>query len=373
MFTDVSTEMTYPLIPLFLSARLGVGPEIIGVIEGIAESIASLLKSFSGHISDRVGKRKELAVFGYFLSTIGKFFLYLAASWPVVLLARAIDRFGKGIRTAPRDAIIAESVDRDVQGRAFGLHRTLDTFGAALGILISMFLVVNLPKDVSIYQKIFLISLIPAVLGVVVLMFAKETRHKEHKATISLSWKSLDPKLRKFLLVTLLFTLGNSSNQFILLRAHDLGISILGVLGLYLAYNLSYSLLSYPAGRLSDRIGRRHVIVPGYVFFGIVYFLLANSRTATHLLAIFIIYGFYMGLTEGTEKALISDLANPDIKATTLGLHATLVGFGLFPASAIAGLLWKFGGPQMMFYFGSATGIIAAILMWFVLFEAEQT
>lgn len=370
--TDVSTEMTYPLVPLFLTIRLGAGPEIVGLIEGIAESIASVLKAFSGYISDRIGRRKFLAIAGYSLSTIGKFFLYVAGSWPVVLLARVIDRFGKGVRTAPRDALVAESVDETVQGRAFGLHRAMDTLGAAAGVAIAMFIVYRLPEDIHLYQKIFLYSLIPAALGVAALFLVREVRRKRNESVLSLNLKALDPTLKKFLLVTFLFTLGNSSDQFIILRARSLELSLLSILGLYFAFNVSYGLLSYPAGRLSDLIGRRRIIVPGYLFYGLVYLMLALSKTAAHLLFIFILYGFYKGLTDGVEKALVSDLSKPEIKATALGLHATLVGIGLFPASFIAGLLWKYFGYQATFYFGSIIGFLAAFLMWYILYTAEK-
>lgn len=370
--TDISTEMTYPLVPLFLTVRLGAGPEIIGLIEGIAESVASILKAFSGYISDRLGRRKILAIAGYSFSTLGKFFLYIAGSWPVVLFARVIDRFGKGVRTAPRDALVAESVDGTVQGRAFGLHRTMDTFGAAAGVAIAMFFVYKLPEDIHLYQKIFLFSLIPAILGVLALFLVREVRKAENRYSFSISWKTVDPTLKKFLLVTFLFTLGNSSDQFIILRARGLEMSIVSILGLYFAFNVSYGLLSYPAGRISDLIGRRRIIVPGYIFYGVVYLALALSKTGAHLLLIFIVYGFYKGLTEGVEKALVSDLSQPVIKATALGLHATLVGIGLFPASFIAGLLWKYLGYQATFYFGACTGFLSAFLMWYILYTAER-
>jgi len=370
--TDVSTEMTYPLLPLFLTATLGASPAILGVIEGIAESVASLLKAFSGYVSDRVGRRKPLAILGYALSPLSKFLLYVAGSWPVVLVARVLDRFGKGIRTAPRDALIAESVEPEKRGRAFGLHRTLDTLGAAFGVLLAMGLLMNLPRSTHVVRSIFLYSVVPAALGVLVLFLVREVKAHARAGSLHLSWRELDPVLKQFLIITFIFSLGNSSNQFILLRASTLGTSTFGVLGLYLAFNLSYALFSYPAGRISDRFGRRRVIVPGYLFYALVYFLLAFSKSTAHFLAIFILYGLYMALTEGVEKALVSDLARPEIKASALGVHATLVGIGLFPASALGGWLWNAISPRATFYFGSAMGVAGALGMAFVLRELDN-
>nr|WP_256201037.1 MFS transporter [Thermoanaerobacter thermocopriae] len=217
LLTDISTEMVYPLIPLFLTSQLGASPTIVGIIEGFAESLASILKVFSGYISDKVGKRKPLAIAGYSFSTIGKMFLYFATSWGWVFLGRTSDRFGKGIRTAPRDALIAEAVDKENIGRAYGLHRALDTLGATIGIALAYYFLTFYRGD---YKAVFMYSLIPAFLGVFVLFFAKEsTVKRELSKKLSFSWRSLDRRLQMFLIVILIFALGNSSNQFLLLRA----------------------------------------------------------------------------------------------------------------------------------------------------------
>jgi MFS family permease len=367
--TDVSTEMVYPLLPLYLTLRLGVGPEVVGFIEGIAESLSSLLKVFSGYLSDRVGKRKPLAISGYALSTLGKFFLYISTSWWWVLLGRVVDRFGKGVRTAPRDAIIGDSVPSLKRGQAFGLHRALDTFGAVSGVALAYYFFLHLKEKASAFNSIFLLSLIPAFLGVIILTFARETgqgkRQREH---IKLStWKDLPPRLKGFLIVVLLFTLGNSSNQFLILRAKNIGFTAAQAILLYLTFNLVYGLSAYPAGKFSDKVGRRILLVSGYLAYGLVYFGFAAFKQPYFIWTLFALYGIYMGFTEGVEKALVTDLSPSELRATVIGLHATLVGLGLFPASLIAGLLWRFLGAQAPFFFGGALGIAASLGMLLVL------
>jgi MFS family permease len=364
--TDISTEMVYPLIPLYLTSRLGASPAIVGLIEGVAESTASLLRVFSGYISDLIGRRKPLAILGYGSSTLGKVFLYLSHSWGFVFIGRWIDRFGKGIRTAPRDALIADSTDPTRRGRAFGLHRAMDTFGAVIGIILAYYFFTRFSGD---YSRVFLYSLIPAFLGVFALFFVKESRKTVKGSTSKpvLKWSLLDRRLKGFLIVTLIFTLGNSSNQFLLLRAKNLGFNDATVLLLYLTYNLVYMAFAYPAGRISDRIGRKKLIVVGYLFYGLVYFGFAMVASGSYLWVLFGLYGIYIGLTEGVQKALISDIAPVETRATLIGLHATLEGIGLLPASFIAGLLWNNISASAPFYFGGLMGIISAVGMLLVL------
>lgn len=366
--------MIYPLLPLYLTLRLGVGPEIVGVIEGIAESLASLLKVFSGFISDKLGKRKPLAILGYASSTVGKFFLYISTSWWWVLLGRVVDRFGKGVRTAPRDAIIADSTKPSNRGQAFGLHRALDTLGAVFGIVIAYFLFINFQKKTEIYNLIFLFSLIPAFLGVLVLSLVKETgRGKKERKAFDLScFKDLPLRLKGFLVVIFLFTLGNSSNQFLILRAKNIGFTVAQSILLYLVFNIVYSLSSYPAGKISDRVGRRALIVLGYLSYGLVYLGFAFPTHFYLIWALFAFYGIYMGFTEGVEKALVADLSPLDLRATVIGLHATLVGLGLFPASFLAGVLWQFFGARAPFIFGGAMGVLASLGMLYVLRLPEE-
>ncbi|MBI5555895.1 MAG: MFS transporter [Elusimicrobia bacterium] len=367
LLTDISSEMVYPLLAIFLNTALGASPAVIGLIEGLAESLASILKVFSGYISDKLKVRKSLAIIGYSSSTIGKAFLYLATSWWWVLAARVIDRFGKGVRTAPRDALIADSSAKEKTGRNFGLHRMMDSVGAVIGVAIAYWLITFNPGKFDI-RNIFLISLVPAFIGVAVLFLIREKKPApgEPARKITLKWSVLPRKLKLFLLVTLLFTLGNSSNQFLLLRAKHLGFTTATVLLLYLVYNLVYALVSYPAGRLSDKIGRKKLLVWGYIFYGGVYLGFAMTNQPTYLWGLFGLYGLYIGVTEGVEKALIADIAPEHLRATMIGLHATLVGIGLFPASFIAGILYNIH-PAAAFYFGGITGLLAAVGLMLVL------
>lgn len=362
--TDVSSEMVYPLLPLYLTTRLGASPAIIGVIEGIAESLSSLLKVFSGYVSDRVQRRKPLAILGYSSSTLGKLLLYLSTSWAWVLGGRIVDRFGKGVRTAPRDALIADGTEAGRRGQAYGLHRALDTAGAALGVILALIFMTAYRGN---YKVVFLLSLIPAALGVGTLFFAREIRGRAPTTSLSFRWSALPRRLQAFLIVVLLFTLGNSSNQFLLLRAQDLGFAPQIVLLLYLTYNVVYALFSYPAGRLSDIIGRKSLLVSGYLFYGLVYLGFAIVGGASLLWPLFAAYGLYIAFTEGVEKALVADIAPKELRATLIGLHATFVGIGLLPASFIAGALWNLFGAPAPFYFGSVMGLLAALGLWLVI------
>ncbi len=365
LLTDISSEMVYPLLPFFLVSSLGASPAILGLIEGVAESLASLLKVVSGYISDRAGRRKPLTILGYAGSAFGKLFLYLAGSWGVVFAARVVDRLGKGVRTAPRDALIAESSATGKRGRAFGLHRAMDSAGAAVGVLLAFMLISSAPGD---FRRVFLWSVIPAGLGVVILFFVRETRLQGHRAATlpHFRWHGLPSKLRAFLIIALLFSVGNSSNAFLLLRAGELHFHPAQILLLYLAYNISYALFSYPAGRVSDVLGRKMVLVAGYILFAVVYFgfaFVANAGRTWITWALFILYGIFSAFTDGVEKALVTDLAPAEMRATAIGLHATLVGIGLLPASLIAGQLWTHIGPEAALGLGGLTGLIAAIAL----------
>lgn len=360
-FTDVSSEMLYPLIPLFLTAQLGATPAIVGIIEGIAESLSSLLKVFSGYWSDKTVKRKPLALGGYSLSGLGKIFILFATAWPLVFWGRILDRFGKGIRTAPRDALIAEACPEGKYGAGFGLHRAMDTMGAVIGVLIAYIILSHQTEN---YRQVFLFALIPAFIGVMVLFLVKEKKNRcdyvVKKFSLA-SWRDLESKIKGFYVIIFLFALGNSSNHFLLLRAYDYGFNSQTVLLLYLVYNTVYALSSYPAGRLSDFIGRRTVLVAGYLFYGLIYLGFAFAAKSAYFWYLFGAYGFYAAFTEGVEKAFIAEIAPKDQRATFLGLHATLVGIGLLPASILAGFFWTAFGPQAPFFLGAALGLTAAL------------
>lgn len=369
LLTDISSEMIYPLVPLYLTAVLGASPSILGLIEGIAESLASLLKVFSGRISDRFERRKPLAIAGYGLSAAGKVLFVVATSWGGIFWARVSDRFGKGIRTAPRDAIIAESVEGGSRGQAFGLHRAMDTAGAVAGIGIAYWLFNRYQGE---YMMVFMIAIIPAVLGTMLLFLVSESGRGATTAAkkVVFVWGGLDRRLRRFILVTFLFNLGNSSNQFLLVKAGTAGFSPEQVILLYLLMNVGYFVISYPAGLLSDRVGRRGILVAGYALYGLVYLGFALSQAAWQYVALFAVYGLYTGLTDGVEKALLADIAPSEQKATVFGLHAMTVGVALLPASLLAGVLWDTLGAAAPFWFGGITGLTAAVGFWTVLKKA---
>lgn len=366
LLTDISSEMVYPILPLYLTSRLGVTPTIVGLIEGIAESLASLLKVFSGYISDSLGRRKPLALLGYTSSTLGKFFLYISTSWGWVMAGRIIDRFGKGIRTAPRDALIADSSKEENRGQAYGMHRALDTFGASIGVILAYYFFTSYRGD---YTLVFLFSLIPAIVAILLLSTVKERPNEAmiKKEKLMFQWKGLDVRFKLFLFFTFFFTLGNSSNQFLLLRASYLGFNPSSVILLYLFYNIIYTLMSYPFGVLSDKIGRKLLLVGGYLFYGLVYFSFAIVENSAYLWVLFGVYGLYIASTEGVEKALVADMAPKEIRATLMGLHSTLVGIGLLPASLIAGILWDRLGVRTPFFLGGAIGCISALGLAMVL------
>lgn len=364
-FTDLGTYMVYPLVPLFL-ASVGTTPFVIGVIEGVAESLTSLLQFVFGYTSDRIRKRKSLAIFGYGLSAVGRGLLVLSTSWVGVFLWRLSDRIGKGIRTAPRDALIAESGGKKRHGRSFGLHQMMDMTGAALGVLIAYLI---LKQGGGHYSTVFLYSLLPVALGLLMLFFVRETKEKKvmKKPKFEFKWSLLDPRLKQLLLVVLLFTFANSSNQFLILRASDLGVSATDALLLYLLFHLTGALFAYPVGRLSDRIGRRGLLTAGYLLYGAVYLGFAIVGSAKWVGLLFALYGVYSGLTKGVEKALVADAAPDDLKATMMGMYAMFVAIGLLPASLAAGWLWDRYGASAPFYFNGVLALVTAFLLHRVL------
>ena len=367
-FTDISTEMVYPILPLYLSSIMGATPTIIGIIEGIAESLASVVKLFSGIIADKYGNKKRLAFFGYSSSVLNKIIILLSVTWAGVLCARIIDRFGKGIRTAPRDALIAESAHKSQLGKAYGLHKGLDLLGTAVGILLAYII---LSRNASDYKKIFLYSLIPAAIGIICIIFVKDRKEKTAKKPVVFKWRTLDKRLKLFLVFIFIFTLGNSSNAFILLRAYNAGFTAQNAILLYFLYNIVASALSYPFGNLSDKIGRKNILCAGYFLYGIVYFGIGLFSDKPLFIALFVIYGFYTALTTGVERALIVEIVPETQKASALGLHAAIVGIGLLPASIIAGLLWDSINQSMPFLFGGTLAFITSIGV-FIIFSARR-
>lgn len=364
LFVDMSTEMVYPLVPLFLTATLGASPAIVGVIEGIAESIASLLKVFSGYIGDVYHNKKRLAFAGYSASVLYKIILLLAASWPGVLVARVIDRTGKGIRTAPRDALVAQSSDGKKLGGSFGLHKMLDMAGSSLGALLAyIFVVTNFG-----FHKAFLFSIIPAIIGISLIFAVREDKcNAKTCEKLSLKGLKLDGKLKAYLAVIFIFCLGNSSNTFLLLKAQERGFSASQVILLYLIFNVAASVLAIPSGKLSDKFGRSRTLVPGYLIYGLVYLGFALLSAKPAVLLLFIAYGAYTALISGAERAFIVENAPSGLKGTILGLYGMLQGIGLLLSSIIAGLLWDNISSNAPFLFGGAIGMISALIISVIL------
>lgn len=374
--TDISSEMLAYLIPLFLANVLKTGTAVIGLIDGIAETTASLTKIYSGWLSDKLGRRKWLTVLGYTISTVAKPFLYFANTWGWVLGVRFADRLGKGVRTAPRDALVAGSVDEKQRGLAFGLHRAGDTAGAFVGLLIATIIIWLTQAGAAqlqqrTFQIVILASIIPAALAVLALAIgAREVRQTGNSSAPVLSLKGMDSRFKIFLVIVVLFTLGNSSDSFIVLRAQERGLNLLQVMAMLLTFNLVYSLLSGPLGALSDRIGRRRLIIAGWAAYGLVYLGFALSRTGWQVWTLFGLYGIYYAAVEGTAKALVADLVPAEKRGTAYGLYNAAVGLAALPASAIAGLLWQgaFGwsgfGPAAPFFFGAGMALLAGFLFW---------
>jgi MFS family permease len=362
LFTDISSEMIYPLLPLFLTSVLHAGPAFLGTIEGVAESTASLLKLFSGIASDRMPGRKKLVLAGYTISSLARPLTALALTPLAVLGIRFADRVGKGIRTSPRDALIADSVDPSVRGKAFGFHRSMDHTGAIIGPLFATLILTCFAADL---RTVFLLAAIPG--GVAVLLIILKVRDVEKKGAKS-GGSSLgvfpQGKLRSYLLVLFIFTLGNSSDVFLLLRAGQLGVSLPHITLLWSFFHLVKMLSSMPFGALSDRIGRRGVIISGWGVYAFAYAGFAFAGNEFQFWLLFAVYGLFYGLTEGVEKALLTDLAPPTERGKTFGWYNFTVGAGALPASIIFGLIWQQAGPKEAFGFGAILACLAAILLY---------
>ena len=374
-FMDISSEMVINLIPLFLSNALGVKTSIIGLIEGVAESTASVLKVFSGWLSDKLKARKWPAVLGYALSAFSKPLFYFANSWGWVAGVRWADRVGKGIRTGPRDALVADSIKPEQRGLAFGFHRAADTGGAMVGLLIALGVVwaaqsTQVELGLPTFQMVVLASLIPAFLAVLSLAIgAVETGVKDEREIPKFSFKSLGKRFVIFMLIVGLFDLGNSSDAFLVLRAQERGLSVTGILAMLAVFNLVYTLISTPAGALSDRVGREKMIIGGWIVYALVYLGFGLAATAWHIWVLYILYGLYYGLAYGTAKAMVADLVPAELRGTAYGTYNAMLGMIDLPASLIAGLLWQGAGkwdgfgPSAPFLFGACAALLAAVLM----------
>ncbi len=368
-FTDVSSEMIFPNIALFLTLVLGAGKELVGLVEGVADSTASIIEIFSGYFSDKLGKRTQFVLFGYGLSSVVKLGIALSTTWWMVLVMRGLERVGKGIRTAPRDALIAAASSKEIRGKAFGLHRAMDTAGAIIGPLLAFVLLSFYGSTETGFRNTFLIAVIPAVLAVAVIaLFVREPKAAAAPAPVKKPsfWealKEMPPGYKTFLKVSLLFSLSYFSFAFFILRAADIGVKPEDVLLLYVFYNIVYALASVPAGSLSDRIGRKPVIAGAFALYAVVCAGFALASEWWHAALLFGLYGIFVAADESVNKAYISDIAREEKRSMALGAYNTAVGVVYLPASILVGVLWTVAGPVTGFMVAAGIALVSAPLL----------
>jgi MFS family permease len=382
-FTDVSTEMIYPLLPVFLASVLGANASFIGAIEGAAETTASLLKLASGWWSDRVGSRKKLVVIGYGLASVVRPFTAIAQTATQVLLIRLTDRIGKGIRTSPRDALLADSAPEKARGRAFGFHAAADNAGAVVGPLLAFLMLKlqhvgslgtrHLPlSDEQALRNVFWVAAVPALLAMVVLVIVvrdvpkHDADRKAHGVDAAEVRSGLPKRFWAYLVVVLLFTLGNSTDAFLLLRANQLGVPIAMAPIIWALLNLVKSATGTYGGQLSDRLGRKPLIFGGWLLYAAVYFAFGWAHVAWQAWVLFAVYGIFYGMTEGSEKALVADVVPTSRRGSAFGWYNLAIGLGALPASLIFGAIWDRVGASAAFAFGGSLALVAALLMAFV-------
>jgi MFS family permease len=383
LLTDVSSELLIYVVPLFLANVLAATPSIIGIVEGIAESVAAFVKLGSGALSDRIGRRTVLIGSGYGASVAAKALYVVATTWPVVLVARVGDRIGKGIRTAPRDALIADSTAAEARGRAFGLHRAMDTAGAVIGVALAALIVSLAQGDAQTledetFRLLALAALVPGALALLVI--AVGVRDVPRRPVAGPAPPASAPPARDtprigrrfpaafwiFVAASGLFTLGNSSDAFIALRSQALGVSVRDLLLVVVAFNLVDAVVAWPVGALSDRIGRRRLIAVAWGLYAVTYAGFALAGGSVAVLPLWLLYGAYYGVNEAVGRALVADLASPDLRATAFGIVNAVTGLAILPASIVAGLLWERVGQAAPFWFGAACAVGGLALLAFV-------
>ena len=372
LFTDLSSQMVFPVVPLFLLS-LGASAWVVGLVEGAAETTASLLKVFSGYWSDKIRRRKPFVFAGYGLSSLTKPLFAFAQTWPFVLFFRVVERVGKGIRDAPRDAMVAESVDVSVRGKAYGFQRAMDGIGSFSGTILAVIFLTFFGNSNSLtaYRNLFLIAFLPGIIGVLFILFIKEKREqniplKRSSTPFRVSMKSLPRNLQIFIFVSTVFACANFGYAFLILKAKNIGLSDNTTLLLYVLFYIVYTLFTIPAGMLSDKIGRKPVLIAGYVLFAATACCLLFTSQLYMLIFVFILYGIFFGLIDGVQRAFVVDLAPSDLKGTALGTFHTATGLIALPAGFIAGLLWDKFSPQATFLFALALTICSLLLFTFV-------
>ena len=371
LLNDFSSELIFTLLPLFLINILGVSTVIVGLIGGISGSADSLFRILSGWYSDKIGKRKSFAVLGYVISTIAKPFMFIASSWGAVTGIRFADRVGKGIRNAPRDALVADSVSAKERGKAFGLQRAMDTSGAVIGLAVAALIIYLVQGDAAqlelpTFHWMVIIGIIPGILGTLVIFFlVKDTVKKKTQTqsgdAVTKSSNALSTRFKIYLVIIGIFTLGNTSDFFVILRAQNLGNSLVYVALILVMFNIVYAAAAVPAGMLSDKLGRRGLIIVGWLIYAAVYLGFAVANAPWHIWILFAVYGLYYGIVEGVSRAFVADLVPVEKRGTAFGWYNGVLSIALLPASLIAGWLWSAISPASTFYFGAALAFIAAI------------
>ncbi len=359
LFADISTEMLYPIVPIFLTQMLHASGSVVGLVEGIAQATQNIVQGFSGWLSDKLQKRKSLALAGYFVSAVAKPLTGLAKAWPDVLGARFLDRLGAGLRSAPRDALIASSVAEENRGRAFGLEGIGDNLGAFLGPLLTVLLFVSFHLDI---RWIFYLAIVPGLLAFFMIFLVEERPVPvAAKSKIDVSLRQFPKPYWKYLLVTALFGIGNSSNSFLILQTKDIGASFEATILIYAGFNLVAALISYPAGSLSDRWGRRNVLLLSFIIFFIAYLGFARARSVVLVATLFVFYGLFQGIFRSVGKAFASDFVPEQLRASGVGWYSATVGLLGLVASIVAGLLWDRIGHTAVFYYGAAFAVVGSI------------
>jgi len=373
LLTDVSSEMIFTLVPLFLRNVLGSPTTVVGLVGGVSESADALFRIASGWISDRIGRRKLLAVLGYGISTLVKPFMYPASNWGAVLAIRFGDRIGKGVRSSSRDALIADSVSARERGRGFGLHRAMDTAGAVIGLAVAALIVYLVQGDGyelthQTYRWMVIIGSIPAAVAVLVLVTLVHERRRRSLSRPSQMGETapvggLSTRFKVFLGITAVFTLGNSSDFFVILRAQDIQAPLVQVAMMLVLHNATYALSAVPMGMLSDRLGRQRVIIIGWTLYALVYVGFALASAVWHVWVLFAAYGVYYGVVEGVARAFVADLVRAEQRGTAYGLYHGVVGLSLLPASVLAGWVWDTISPAAPFYLGAGLAFVAMVAL----------
>jgi len=361
LFADISTEMLYPVLPIFLTQTLGASAGVVGLVEGIAQATQNLIQGLSGWLSDRARRRKPLALLGYSIAAVAKPLMGLAPSWPAVLGARSLDRLGAGMRSAPRDALVAESVADADRGKAFGIEGFGDNLGACIGPLLAIVLLSQLQLEL---RSIFLLAVIPGALAAVMTLFVREKPAGRHvAATIELGFARFPRSYWSYLVTIALFGIGNSSNAFLILRARDLGASLTTTIFIYALFNLVAALASYPAGYLSDTLGRKGVLLCSFLVFFVSYAGFALTTDIVAIGVLFVLYGIHQGVFRAVGKALATDLVPAQLRASGVGWYTATIGLSGLIASIVGGQLWTRIGPPATFFFGASSALVGSIAL----------